>query len=145
MHKKTHAIIKNLGYSDDVVKEFKIKDPKILNSSLKKLGMPETAVKQIKILENLEDLNTGVVSNLIENLIKHCRRSLDAFAQKNIAAKIVFKNNNWTIYSEKYNKAIQKLQEVCKMHFDELSSKNLEVTLIFDGTSTWKAIAPNES
>jgi hypothetical protein len=150
MHKKTLNIIKNLGYDDEVVKDLKTEakdtDPKLLNGSLKKLGLPETAIKQIRVLEDLDKTVKVKKPNksLIEELNKRCRRSIDAFAQKNIAARIIFKNGSWTIYSETYNKPIQKLHETCKIYFDELAISGLDATLVFDGSPTWRLDAPSE-
>ena len=150
MHKKTFNIIKNLGYDEEVVKDLKSEgkdlNPKLLNASLKRMGLPDIAIKQIKILEDLN--NTVDVKqpnkNLIEELNKRCRRSMDAFAQKNIATKIIFKKGTWTIYSETYNKYIQRLHETNKMIFDELAASGLDATLVFDGSSVWKLEAPSE-
>jgi hypothetical protein len=150
MHKKTFSIIKNLGYDEEVVKDLKSEgkdlNPKLLSASLKKIGLPDIAIKQIKILE---DLNNAVDvkrpnKSLIEELSKRCRRSFDAFAQKNIAAKIIFKNSNWTIYSEIYNKHIQKLHEIYKMYFDELAISGLDASLVFDGSPVWRLETPSE-
>jgi len=139
----------NLGYGEDVIKTFKKeeKDPRAFFASLRKLGLPENAIKQIKDYEDL-DLNLkDNLSNkdLIRELLKRCRRSLDAFAQKNNPARIIFKNRDWTIFGEEYSKPIQKLHETCKHHFDGFAFRNLDVTLVFDGSTTWRIIAPNES
>lgn len=151
MHKKSLSIISNLGYSEDVVKSFKkdikTSEAKSLFATLRKLGLPEDAIKQIKDYEDLGSNLKESLSNkdLIKELLKRCRRSLDAFAQKNNSARIIFKNKNWTIFGEEYSKAIQKLHETCKYHFDNFAIHNLDVTLVFDGSTTWRIIAPNES
>lgn len=149
MHKRTSNIIENLGYDEAVIKnlrnETKNSDPKSFYLSLKKLGIPEYAIKQIKDFESLDDKQINKSSNkdLIRELLKRCKRSLDAFAQKNSPTRIIFKNKNWTIYSEEYNKSVQKLHEACKHNFDDLSIQGLETIIIFDGSTTWKII--NES
>lgn len=143
MHKRTSNIIENLGYSEDIIKtlknEAKNSDLKSFYVSLKKLGLPENAIRQIKDFESLDIKNEKLSNkNLIKELLKRCKRSLDAFAQKNIPARIIFKNKNWTIYSGEYNKIIQKLHEACKHNFDDLSIQGLEINIAFDGSTTWK-------
>lgn len=150
MHKKTANIIENLGYDEEVVKHLKNvtknSDAKSFFASLKKLGLPDDAIRQIKNFEDLNIIKKPSLSNknLIQELLKKCKRSLDAFAQKNTAMRIIFKNHNWTIYSEEYNKSIQKLHETCKHHFDDFSFQNLEATIIFDGSTTWRIISSTE-
>jgi len=155
MHKKTSSIFKNLGFGDEAISNIqkvasKAKTPfnRRMISSLKKLGLPDSALKQIKFLEDLSlDEEEPEISNkeLISLLIKKLRRSFDSFANKEIKAIIIFADQNWTIYAEEYGKEIQHLHEICKPHFDEWCLKNLEVKFEFNGTSTWKIIAPKKS
>jgi len=149
MHKKSLNIITNLGYSEEVIKNFKKdskNDGKSLTNSLRKLGLPENAIQQIKDYEISEAPSKGLTNkDLIKSLLKRFRRSLDSFAQRGSVARIIFRNKNWIIFAEQYDKSIQKLHEVCKFHFDQFASNNLEVTLVFDGSTTWRIIAPNES
>lgn len=149
MHNRTYEIIKNLGYDEKVLEKTKRKsgfNRKTL-AQLKKLGLPELALKQIKFFENYptKKLSNKTNKELIQSLIKKCKRSLDAFANKNIEAKIVFEDNDWTFYSSVYNKAISKLYVICKPYFDEWSEFDIEVTFLFDGSSSWKVITTKES
>jgi len=153
MHKRTSSIFKNLGFGDEAISKIqkavsKAKTPfnRRLISSLKKLGLPESAIKQIKFLED-PSLDEEIKSNkeLITLLVKKLRRSFDAFTNKEVKAIIVFANQDWAIYAEEYCKEIQHLHEICKPYFDEWCLKNLEVKFEFDGTSTWKIIAPKKS
>ena len=153
MHKKTRDIIENLGFGDEVV-ELLRKQPedKALSrrtlTKLKELGLPKLALDQIKLLESSNISSASAAANnkeLLEGLLRKCKRSLDAFANKNVAARIVFSSNTWTIYSEEYNRDIEKLHKVCKIYFDEWSSHGLKATLIFDGSSTWKVSTDKES
>jgi hypothetical protein len=149
MHKRTYQIIENLGYDDKVLGQVK-KKTKVTRKTLaylKGLGLPELALKQIKFLEGYPAKKLLDKSNkeLIETLVKKCRRSLDAFANKKIAAKIVFKDHEWTIYSASYPKTIEKLHTVCKPYFDEWSEASIEVTFVFDGSNSWKIVTKKES
>lgn len=154
MHKRTNKIFKNLGFDDEVISNIqrttsKAKTPfnRRMISSLKKLGLPESALKQIKFLEDLSIDEETEISNkdLIAILIKKLRRSFDAFSNKGVKAIIIFADQDWTIYAEDYGREIQHLHEICKPYFDEWCLKNLEVKFEFDGTSTWRIIAPKKS
>jgi len=154
MHKRTNSIFRNLGFGDEAISNIrkaaskaKIPFNRRMMSSLKKLGLPESALKQIKFLEDLSLDEEIEISNkeLISFLVKKLRRSFDAFSNKEIKTVIVFADQNWTIYAEEYGKEIQHLHEICKPYFDEWCLKNLEVKFEFDGTSTWKIIAPKKS
>jgi hypothetical protein len=149
MHKRTHQILKNLGYSDELVEQLN-KRARLSKKTLlflRKLGLPPLAIKQIKFLENYQNkkLDTKTNKELIEGLIKKCRRSLDAFANKNVKSRIVFKEGNWTLFAEDYSKPVEKLMRICKPHFDEYSDSNLEVTFFFDGTPSWKVMTNKKS
>jgi len=145
MHKRTFQIIKNLGFNDDIINNIK-QNTQSLNrktiSKLKKLGIPDAAIKQIKFLEDYPHNYIKNTSNqdLIKTLAKKCKRSLDSFSKKNTPACIVFKNNDWIIYSPQYNKAIENLYKICKPYFDEWCIYDIEATFIFDGSSTWKIL-----
>lgn len=144
MHKKTHSILRNLGVNDDALKKMgnEVLDRESL-LKLKNLKLPSSAISQIKQYENYPARNVKGNNSisLIESLLKKCKRSLDAFAKKKIKLQIAFKDGDWTIYGEEYNKAIQKLHEVCKPYFDAWSSKGLRAIIVFDGTIKWKAKA----
>jgi len=148
MHKRTYQIIKNLGYTDKVINQLKKRKTESRNTFtfLKKIGIPELAIKQIKFLENYPNKNMDSLTNkeLIESLIKKCRRSLEAFASKGIQARIVFNDSDWVIYSDDYRKEIEKLHQVCKPYFDEWSAYNINVIFAFDGAN-WKVITKKES
>ena len=141
MHKKTQDIIANLGFSDTVISALK-KQASINSravSALRKLGIPRTALKQIKALEKGNSALFGKPNKkILEYLIKKCRRSLDAFSHKGVESKIVFYNRSWTVYSELYDKDIEKLHSVCKPYFDECAACGLRAILSFDGTQFWK-------
>jgi hypothetical protein len=150
MHKKTYSIIKNLGFSDEVIKSIKLKQKNTkrkLISSLKNLGVPDSALKQIKLLEKFPVKKPSECTNadLIKSLVKRCKRSLDAFANKGVRAKIVFSDNSWTIYSSDYSKEIEKLHSVCKNYFDEWSARGMTASFYFDSTSSWKIIVAKKT
>ena len=149
MHERSYQIIKNLGYNDNIIAQLKKKNSSSRKTFefLKELGIPNLAIKQIKFLEDYPAKNLENKDNkeLIELLIKKCRRSLDAFANKEIEARIVFEDGAWTIYSSDYNKSVEKLHRVCKPHFDEWSGLDVEVTFFFDGSNSWKVITKKES
>lgn len=148
MHKKTYTIIKNLGFGDEVIKNFK-KEPgldKNLLAELKKLGIPDAALKQIKSLENKTSEKPNLTNKeLIRILLKRCKRSLDAFASRKHLAKIIFAKNNWTIYSDMYSKEIEKLHIVCKPYFDKLAECGINVILLFEGTDSWKIVVDKKT
>jgi hypothetical protein len=149
MHERSYQIIKNLGYSDKIITQLKKKNGSSRKTFtfLKNLGVPELAIRQIKFLENYptKKLDNKDNKELIELLIKKCKRSLDAFANKEIEAQIVFSDGNWTIYSDDYNKSVEKLHRICKPYFDEWSGFKIEVTFSFDGSNSWKVITKKES
>ena len=108
-------------------------------SALSKLGIPRTALKQIKALERGNSNLLGKPNKkILEHLIKKCRRSLDSFSHKGVEAKIVFSSKSWNIYSELYDKDIEKLQSICKPYFDDCAKCGLKAILSFDGTQFWK-------
>jgi len=151
MHKKTSEIIKNLGFTQRILDEIKekLKNPvtkKTLNY-FTDLGVPKLALKQIKYFEETPEPEKPKQSNkeLIETLVKKCRRSFNAFAKKQVKAKIVFKNNKWLLYSTSYNKNIQRLHEVCKIHFDDWADQGVVVSFTFNGTTSWKISALKKS
>jgi hypothetical protein len=149
MHERSYQIIRNLGYSDKIITQLKKRNGSSRKTFtfLKSLGIPDLAIKQIKFLENYPEKKLEGKDNkkLIELLIKKCKRSLDAFANKGIEARIVFTDGEWTIFSSDYNKSMEKLHRVCKPHFDEWSSFGVEVTFSFDGSDSWKVITQKES
>jgi hypothetical protein len=149
MHERSYQIIRNLGYSDKIITQLKKRkgSSRKTFTFLKGLGIPDLAIKQIKFLENYPEKNLEGKDNkeLIELLIKKCKRSLDAFANKGIEARIVFTDRDWTIFGSDYNKSMEKLHRVCKPHFDEWSGFGVEVTFSFDGTNSWKVITKKES
>lgn len=149
MHERSYQILKNLGYSDKIITQLKKKksNSRKTFTYLKDLGLPDLAIKQIKFYENYPSKNLEGKSNkeLIELLIKKCKRSLNAFANKGLEAKIVFAKGSWTIYSSEYDKIVEKLHQVCKPYFDEWASYDIEVEFVFDGTSSWKVSTKKES
>ena len=151
MHKKTQDIITNLGFGDVVVRAIRkqTKSAPINRravSALRQLGIPKTALRQIKALEKGNSVLLGKSNKeILEHLIKKCRRSLDAFSHKKVEAKIVFHCKSWTIYSEIYDKDIEKLQKICKPYFDECSKCGLKAILSFDGTQFWQVTTDKKS
>ena len=149
MHKRTTEIIKNLGYDEKIINQ--VQKKKNLNRKtlayLKKLGVPSMALKQIKFLEDYSTNSFPEKTNkeLIELLIKKCRRSFDAFSNKGNTAKIILKDGDWVILSNEYSKALEKLHIVCKPYFDTWSKANAEVSFVFDGSNSWKIITQKES
>jgi len=153
MHEKTRSIIKNLGFSDEILQTVDKQTAKApINrrtlTTLKRLGIPKSALDQIKYLESDGDTAAEKATThkeLLEALIRKCRRSFDAFANKGIEARIVFSNDDWTIFSETYNRGIEKLHKVCKIYFDEWATHSLNAIFIFDGSSAWKVSTDKES
>ena len=147
MHSRSYEIVENLGHDKKILDNKKKTLNRKVLSNLKKLGIPDSAIKQIKFLENYPSskLDTKTNKQLIESLIKKCRRSFDAFANKGGEAKIVFEEGDWTLYVTEYDKYVEKLHTVCKPYFDEWSSCELEVSFLFDGTDSWKVITTKES
>ena len=143
MHKKTHSILKNLGVTDEALRKGGNTLDRESLLKLKNLKLPNSAITQIKQYENypVKAIKGGNSIELIESLLRKCKRSFDAFAKKRVKAQIAFKDGDWTLYGEEYNKAIQKLHEVCKPYFDAWSSKGLRAIIIFDGTIKWRAKA----
>lgn len=127
MHVRTQSIIQNLGLSIDDT----IVSPKNVKN-LESLGLPKSAIEQIKFYETISYNQEQTLSKTewVNWLIKKCRKSLAAFAKKKIPTKIIFKDGDWTIYSEAYNKAILKLQEACKSYFDEFASKQIKLCIV---------------
>lgn len=152
MHKKSQTIIQNLGFGKEVLETLK-KQPadtplsRRTITKLKEFGLPKAAIDQIKFLEAEAPLVEEGASNkeMLETLIKKCRRSFDAFANKQVPARIIFSDGTWTMYSEEYNRTIEKLHKVCKIYFDIWADHGLDATLIFDGSSTWKVSTDKES
>jgi len=143
VHKKTHTILKNLGIVEDSLKDLNSVLDRERLQKLKTLKLPNSALSQIKQYEDypVKNISGSNSVELVESLIKKCKRSFTAFAKKKVKAQIVFKDGNWVIYGEEYDKAIQKLHEVCKPYFDAWSSKGLKALIIFDGTTKWRAKA----
>jgi len=160
MQKKSVEILKNLGFSDEAINDLK-KEKIVRNTlgSLKDLGVPALAIKQIKFIEAPKAATTGsparpktkVTSNqnLISRLQTKFKKVFDTFAKKHVKTVIVFNhklrspsgdfddNDRWKIYAVDYAKPIQKLHETCKQEFDELAELGLVAFVIFDGTSQW--------
>lgn len=139
MHKRTTTIIKNLGIDTEILDSNFSKKTLL---KLKKLGLPEEAIKQIKFFENYpesvnkpESLKTN--EQLLNSLIKKCKRSFVAFSKKQITLKVLFMNNTWTLFVEVYNKQVEKFHVVCKPYFDEWANKGLKAILIFKGDGKW--------
>lgn len=160
MQKKSVEILKNLGFSDESINDLK-KEKIIRNTlgSLKDLGVPALAIKQIKFIESPKDTSelsrpkTKATSNqnLMLRLQTKLKRTFDTFAKKHIKMVIVFNyplkktsfdidalnDDKWKIYAVDYVKPIQKLHETCKQEFDELAELGLLAFVVFDGTSQW--------
>ena len=153
MHERTVSIMRNLGFDEEILKALAKPDATLELSrktlrALRRLGVPKSALDQIKFLESPEEKNniSGLTQKeLTEALLKKCKRTFDAFAARLIPAKIIFQDNEWNIFSESYVKEIEKLHRVCKPYFDDFAQQNLKATFWFDGSLTWKIIADKES
>jgi len=158
MHKKTDSIFQNLGFSDDTIKKIKksVKKSRApfnrrMIASLRKWGVPDSALKQIKFLEEVTAEPPGQVDEdeqnktLITQLIKKVKRTFNAFSNKNVKATIVIANGDWTLYATDYTREIQHLHEICKPYFDEWSLKGIEVKFTFSGNGKWKIITPKKA
>jgi len=137
MHTRTRTIVENLSID---IKEVDILygPDRVLNTrtikNLEKLGLPDTAIEQIKLFEMLSsDLEkTYSKDEWIAWLLRRTKKSLVALMKKKTPLKIVFKNEDWNIYSETYTKSVLQLHKTCKPYFDEFASKN--ITLMLDLT-----------
>lgn len=153
MHERTVTIMRNLGFDEEILKPLVKQNSQLEISkkslrALRRLGLPKSALDQIKFLESStekQDLSKTSHKDLIGNLVKKCKRTFDAFALRQIPARIVIEDNEWNIYSETYNREIEKLHKICKPYFDDFSINNLKVTFAFDGTPTWKIITDKGS
>lgn len=157
MQKESHQIMQNLGYTEEMIltieKETKTKTGNFgvkLSNILKKLGTPDGAIKQIKIIEayakrkKYSKQKRRKNKELIETLIKKCKRTLEAFAKKGVQARIVFSRRQWVIEAPEYHPAIQHLHDVCKFYFDEWAEKGINATFHFSGMNTWQVITKRE-
>jgi hypothetical protein len=151
MHKKSINILRGLGFGPSVVSDLEqlssTNSKKEILRLLKTLKLPIAAAKQIKKIEGFtpsSSISGATNSELLESLLKKCKRSFDAFAKKETSAQIVFVDNNWTLYSEEFDSNICKLHKVCKPHFDIWANEGLQTSIIFDGTSKWKTKTKNK-
>lgn len=144
-HSRTLEIIKNLGCNDDIIQTLthleKSGKKRSGISLLKKLGFPESALDQIRILESEPEPEKLGNTNqeLLSSLLKKCKRSFDAFAKKGVRAKLQFKKSKnqkivWTL-DTKYDLTVKKFYETNKKWFDKWANQGLIATILFDGTS----------
>lgn len=150
MQRESSQIIKNLGYPYEFVSNIEKENKTGIQAKtinyLKDLGIPDSALKQIKSIEikaakeKIRQDKKRKNKELLDALLKKCRRSLDAFARKGVQARIVFLKKDWIIEAPEYHPAIQHLHEVCKNNFDEYAAKGLVVTFQFTGSENWQII-----
>jgi len=150
MDKKTLKIIQNLGYTEDLIKNLRkeISGGSINKKAitlLEEIGTPEAAINQIKNIELKVSEKSSTNKELIESLLKKCRRSLDAFARKAVPARIIFRNKGWVIEAEALHPAIKKLHSTCHKYFDAWAAKGLAVVFQFDSTANWIIITKKKS
>lgn len=153
MHERTVTIMRNLGFDESILKPLIKEDSQLEISrkslrALRRLGLPKSALDQIKFLESPEekiDFSKLTHKELIATILRKCKRTFEAFALREIPARIVFESNEWNIFSETYNREIEKLHKVCKPYFDDCAVNELKVTFAFDGSPTWKIITDKES
>lgn len=151
--------MRNLGYTDELISSVKKECAQSKNGVSKKalklleeLGTPDSALKAIKIIETKairrrKDKQERASKNktLIESLITRCRRSFDAFARKQVSARVVFKKGkSWIIEAPEYHPAIQHFHDVCKKHFDVWSDQGMSVVFQF-GSEPWRVITRRKS
>lgn len=127
MHPTTRNILDNLGVETTDL------------SALKSLGLPKTAIRQIKQLEKTSLKKLGGLSpqDLADTLIKKCRRSFDSFANKGIPAKLVANKSGWNLFAEEYSVEVENLLKVIKPYMDHWTLYGLQVEFLFDGSPTW--------
>lgn len=147
--------MQNLGYTEEMISTIE-KETKTgvfyikLTNALEKLGTPDNAIKLIKVIEATAKKKKQVKAKkrknkeLIEGLIKKCRRSLDAFARKGVQARIIFSRRQWVIEAPEYHPAIKHLHDVCKYHFDDWAEKGVIAVFQFNGSDTWQVITKRE-
>lgn len=157
MHRKTQLIIKNLGFSEDLIK--KIKDEarssgSVLNDNvitiLKAAGTPEMALRQIEEFEKKRKPKIGKIPKLsnkemIEDLIKKCQKSISSFIKKGIPLVINFKDKNWYFDGDETQPAIKKLLETCTKYFDEFAKQGGNVLFKFDKNLKWTIVTEKKS
>jgi len=138
VHEKTRLILENFGYSSDYIQEL---DKQQLAHTLKELKLPTEAIAQIDSYEkpSKKTIRGSSSKEVLESLIKRCKKTFGAFSKKDVKAMIIFNKQNWTIFSEDYNKYIQKLHATCKPYFDAAAAKNLVAVVSFTSKNTWKA------
>lgn len=147
MHKKTLVIIKNLGFTEQLVQDIK-QESKTTGGSinrkiiklLKEAGTPETAIDQIRSLE-LKKKGPGRAKKtnkeLIESLIGKCKRSFNSFAKKGIQATFIFKNKKWGVQADLDDETVVSFIKSCQKYFNYYALKGVDVTIKFTGTPEW--------
>jgi hypothetical protein len=138
MHTRTRTIAENLAFDVKEVENIYNQDLSLNARALKnleKLGLPNTAIEQIKFFEILSsDLGkTCTKEEWVAWLLRRTKKSLTAFMKKKIPLKIIFKNDNWNMYAEAYSKPILQLHKTCKPYFDEFSSKDIILMIDLTG------------
>jgi hypothetical protein len=159
MEKESFTIMRNLGYTDELISSVKkecaqSKDgvSKKALKLLEEIGTPDSALKAIKIIETkairrrkVKQEKASKNKMLIESLIKRCRRSFDAFSRKGVNARVVFKKNQpWVIEAPEYHPAMQHFHDVCKKHFDVWADQGISVVFQF-GSGSWRVVTRRKS
>lgn len=138
MHTRTRTIVENLSIDANEIEKVYNTDKTLNVKTIKKLeqlGMPESAIEQIKFFEMLStDFEKSLTKDeWIAWLLRKTKKSLTAFMKKKIPAKIIFTNLDWCIYADTYSKPVLQLHRTCKAYFDEFASKNLDLLIDLTG------------
>jgi hypothetical protein len=137
MHTRTRTIAENLAFDAKEINALYSSDRSLdarAIKNLENLGLPDTAIEQIKFFEMLaSDLEKSYSKDeWIAWLLRRTKKSLTAFMKKKTPLKIIFKGDNWNMFSETYSKSVLQLHKTCKPYFDEFAAKN--ITLLIDLT-----------
>jgi len=137
MHTRTKTIAENLSIDAKEVGTLYSSDQSLnarVLKNLEKLGLPPTAIAQIKFFEMLSsDVDQNYdKGEWIAWLLRKTKKSLTAFLKKKEPLKIIFRAGNWTMYAETYTKSILQFHKTCKPYFDEFSAK--DITMLIDLT-----------
>lgn len=137
MHTRTRIIAENLSINAAEIGVIYGLDRNLNSKAIKNLenlGLPITAIEQIKFFEMLAlDLEKPYSKDeWIAWLLRKTKKSLVALMKKKTPLKIIFNNTNWNMYSETYNKNVLQLHKACKPYFDEFASR--DITLLLDLT-----------
>jgi hypothetical protein len=146
MHKKTLLIIKNLGFTEDLVETIK-EESKISGGSinrkiinwLKDAGTPDGALNQIRSLElKSPTKNKKTNKQLIQNLITKCKKIFYDFAKTGLKATFIFRNGRWGVQANVKDATVTAIVKACEQYFNFYASKKINVVIRFTGSPEWE-------